>query len=165
MSALEFATLAHQGQRRKGNPDIEFITHPIAVSKQAELMATSYVANNHDLFYGSGPKLNGAGFIHDVRESAFLHDVVENTHVKIEEIAGRFGDRIAMIVAILTQQKHRNYFEYIVEDIIELQCTEAIIIKIADISHNISTWPEKKGSILDKWKLAKYMLEQSILRI
>jgi (p)ppGpp synthase/HD superfamily hydrolase len=77
--ALAFATTAHAGQIRKsvGAP---YITHPIAVA--------SLVGE-----YGGDE---------DQAIAALLHDVMEDCGVTSEEIARRFGARVAAIVAACT---------------------------------------------------------------
>ena len=61
-SALEFSSAAHKGQVRKSGED--YISHPIAV---AEILTTW--------------KLDSKALC-----AALLHDVVEDTHVSIENI-------------------------------------------------------------------------------
>lgn len=77
--AREFATCAHQGQRRKytGNPYIE---HPEAVA--------GWVTRA-----GLGPEAIAA---------AWLHDVVEDCGVRPFLIDAYFGSRVAKLVAMLT---------------------------------------------------------------
>lgn len=74
-----FATRAHDGQVRKytGEP---YIVHPIAVAG---------LVRSVDLD-------------DEVVAAAFLHDVVEDCGVGIEEIAGRFGSRVAKFVGEVT---------------------------------------------------------------
>ncbi len=78
--ALEFASSAHEGQRRKqtGRP---FIEHPIAV---ARLIADR-------------------GYDGPVLAAAYLHDVTEKTEVGPEEIGERFGPEVGTLVAALTE--------------------------------------------------------------
>jgi len=73
--AIEFAARAHRGQCRKGS-DAPYIVHPVAVGRM--LLAS-----------GCSPTLAIAGF---------LHDVVEDTPVTLEEIRGAFGDEVARLV-------------------------------------------------------------------
>ena len=81
--------------------------------------------------------------------SAFLHDVVEDTDVTIEEINERFGEEVAKIVDALTKiqrlklskitseefeaEDHRKIFIGMAKDI------RVIIIKLADRLHNMRT--------------------------
>ena len=77
--AIEFATLAHQGQTRKYTNE-NYIVHPLEV---AELVAT--VPHTEDMLV-----------------AAILHDTVEDTPVTIEEIHRIFGFRVALLVENLT---------------------------------------------------------------
>ena len=79
LSALSYATKAHEGQFRKdGGP---YITHPILVS--------CVVA-----YYGGDESMICA---------ALLHDVVEDTDATREDIATHFGEDVAKLVDSLTK--------------------------------------------------------------
>jgi guanosine-3',5'-bis(diphosphate) 3'-pyrophosphohydrolase len=70
--AVEWATRMHASQRR----DVDhapFILHPLEVAAL----------------------LSGRGLADDVVVAGILHDVVEKTDATIEDIRGRFGERIA----------------------------------------------------------------------
>lgn len=139
--AFEFAARHHEGQFRKtGDP---FITHPVAV---AELVA------NLELD-------------HLAIAAALLHDVQEDCGVKNEEIAERFGPRVARLVEALTKleklpmnvreidpmrgttqsQNLRKMFLAMAEDL------SVVLIKLCDRLHNMRTlWafpPEKQRRI------------------
>jgi guanosine-3',5'-bis(diphosphate) 3'-pyrophosphohydrolase len=77
--AYDFAEAAHRGQRRKD--DRAFIAHPVRV---ARLLAAR-------------------GYDEEVVAAALLHDVVEDTSVTLEEVRERFGDRVAELVACVTE--------------------------------------------------------------
>ncbi len=81
--ALELAERAHAGQIRNGSGGMAYIHHPIAV---AELLAE----HGHD---------------EETVAAALLHDVVEDSDVSIEAIAGRFGPRVASLVETLTDDE------------------------------------------------------------
>ena len=115
--AYRLAADAHEGQRRKddGTP---YITHPVAV---AELL--------HD-----------AGFDDEVVAAALLHDVVEDTEMDRDEIAERFGDRVAELVGALSEDdgiqdyedRKREHREQVAES-----GRDAIAIYIADKLSNL----------------------------
>lgn len=76
-SALVFAAVAHQNQKRKAT-NIPYIVHPVGVM----LILIEFNENDPDLL-----------------AAALLHDTVEDTHVTHEQIRREFGDRVAEIVA------------------------------------------------------------------
>ncbi len=123
--AYEFAYLKHDGIFRKsGEP---YVQHLIEV---AYICATLQ----------SGPV---------TISSAFLHDVVEDTEVTIEDITRLFGEEVARIVDSLTKiqrlklsrntqeefeaEDHRKIFLGMAKDL------RVIIIKLADRLHNLRT--------------------------
>jgi len=121
-NAYELALDAHRKQRRKsGEP---YILHPIAVAKisAAEI--------------GLGP----TAII-----SALLHDVVEDTEIKLNEIRDMFGARIAKIVDGLTKldsaynaespqaENFKKVLSTLVDDV------RVALIKMADRLHNMRT--------------------------
>ncbi|MCR5742310.1 MAG: HD domain-containing protein [Lachnospiraceae bacterium] len=83
--AYDFATTAHEGQFRKGST-IPFITHPTEV---CELVAT--LTDDEDVII-----------------AALLHDVVEDTKYTVEDIRGRFGDRVAGLVGYESEDKMKH---------------------------------------------------------
>ncbi len=129
--AFQFAYQLHQGQyRRSGEP---YICHPVAV---ASLL--------HDL--GGSAAMIAAGF---------LHDVVEDTDVTIEEIEQRFGSEVRRLVEGVTKlskinfksktesqaENFRRMFLAMAQDI------RVIVVKLADRLHNMRTlefMPEEK---------------------
>jgi putative nucleotidyltransferase with HDIG domain len=123
-SAIAFATKAHEGQYRKGKVEGEkeaFVNHPIEVSKIAEKLAKKY---NVDAEL--------------VKTAAILHDTVEDTDVTTAEIASKFSKEIAEIVSIVTNNKKKNY-ELFINDVLESGKREALVIKLADMTHNVAT--------------------------
>jgi len=79
LRAYAFAEAAHRGQRRKD--DRAFIAHPVRV---ARLLAAR-------------------GYDEEVVAAALLHDVVEDTAVTLSEVREQFGDRVADLVACVTE--------------------------------------------------------------
>jgi len=133
--ALRFSASAHRGQKRVSGED--FIQHSIAVARtlvEQQLDTTSIV-------------------------SALLHDVVEDSDIRPEDIAREFGPEVANIVDGLTKISSltfRSSAEQQVENYRKLLLSIAkdarvIIIKLADRLHNMRTLdplsPEKRARI------------------
>ena len=83
--AIIFATRAHSGQQRKGT-NTPYILHP--------LEAAAIVATMTD-----DPEIIAA---------AVLHDIVEDAHVSVDEIAARFCERVAKLVNSETENKRED---------------------------------------------------------
>ncbi len=81
--ALEMAERAHAGQTRSRSGGMAYIHHPVAV---AELLAEH-------------------GYGEETIAAALLHDVVEDSETSVEEIAARFGPRVARLVEALTDDE------------------------------------------------------------
>jgi (p)ppGpp synthase/HD superfamily hydrolase len=87
--ALEMAEEAHAGQTRNGSGGMAYIHHPVAV---AELLAAR-------------------GFDESTVAAALLHDVVEDSEAGIDDIAAGFGERVADLVAALTEDDSIEPFQ------------------------------------------------------
>jgi (p)ppGpp synthase/HD superfamily hydrolase len=118
--ALKFATKAHQlvGQKRKYSGE-DYIVHPIEVA--------GLVADN-----------NGTD---EMIAAAYLHDVVEDTGVSLEEIRAEFGDTVARLVDDLTNVSKPSDGNRRTRKALDLKHTaqsseEAKIIKLADLISN-----------------------------
>jgi guanosine-3',5'-bis(diphosphate) 3'-pyrophosphohydrolase len=121
--AYQLAHLAHQGQRRKSGE--RFIEHPISVARilaQLGMDATTIIA-------------------------AFLHDVVEDTDLELDDIIDIFGEEVAQIIDGLTKidkigfrnkdhERAENLRKMIVAMARDLR---VLIIKLADRLHNMRT--------------------------
>ena len=121
-AAFQFARKAHEGQTRKsGEP---YIIHPVAVAR--------IVAEELQL----GPNTVIA---------AFLHDVVEDTPVTLDEIREQFGDEVAFLVGVVTKKKKTNYetskqvdnYKQMLDSV--HYDIRAILLKLADRIHNMRT--------------------------
>ena len=120
--AREFASKAHASidQRRKYTGD-PYIVHPEAV---AELVAAT-----------------GAGT--EVIAAAWLHDVVEDTPVTLDQVRGEFGDEVAKLVDDLTDVSRRNDGNRATRVAIDREHTSradprAKTVKLADVVHNLA---------------------------
>lgn len=123
MNAREFCIMAHEGQKRKysGNP---FSDHPIAVA--------SILFNNDP----TTPQ--------EVLDTAYLHDVLEDTKYTIHDLrAAGFSEITISLVVECTNiysklpwpRAHRKHRE---AQRIKTISTEAKDIKVADSTHNMS---------------------------
>jgi GTP pyrophosphokinase len=142
-SAYEFAQSAHAGQKRDSGED--FIQHPLEVAAivfDLGMDSTSITA-------------------------AFLHDVVEDTEVDIEQIKKQFGSEVALLVDGVTklsrlafQSKQEQQMENLRKMFLAMtQDLRVIIIKLADRLHNMRTLkhlPEEKQKSIAQETLEIY---------
>lgn len=85
IDAIHFAAERHRNQRRKDAEASPYINHPLAL---ARLLAVD------------------AGIAdHDVLIAAVLHDTVEDTQTTLDELRERYGERVASVVAEVTDDK------------------------------------------------------------
>jgi len=121
--AVEFSQAAHQGQtRQSGDP---YISHPIAVARILTIL-----------------RLDAQAII-----AALLHDVVEDTEVTADQVAGKFGKPVAELVEGLSKldriqfetredaqaENFRKMLLAMARDV------RVILIKLADRLHNMRT--------------------------
>ncbi|MFE1645069.1 RelA/SpoT family protein [Microbacterium sp. P01] len=127
--AYAVAEKAHEGQKRQsGEP---YITHPLAV---AQILAE----------LGLGPRAIAA---------ALLHDTVEDTDYRLDELTAEFGDEVAMLVDGVTKLDKVKYGESAQAETVRKMIVamsrdiRVLLIKLADRLHNARTWgfvpPEK----------------------
>lgn len=119
--ALEFARQAHGPQTRKYTDQL-YIEHPKRVAETVR----------------SVPHTS------EMIAAAYLHDVVEDTDVKIEEIEQKFGSKVAELVHELTDEYMKAKYPHLnrrkrKEKEVERQAqmsVEAKTIKLADVIDN-----------------------------
>jgi GTP pyrophosphokinase len=130
--ALELAREAHAGQRRKqsGEP---FVEHPITVA--------ALLSDQGD-------------FDDPVIAAAYLHDVVEKTGVDLDQIQDRFGDEVASLVAVLSEDHDLLGYEQrkrALRDQVIAAGRPATIIYAADRVANLRDWtqlpPERRQAV------------------
>jgi (p)ppGpp synthase/HD superfamily hydrolase len=117
--AIRFAAEAHTGQYRKGTK-VPYIVHPLGVVRT----------------------LIDAGCGEPVVVAGVLHDVVEDTSHTLEELRGRFGPRVAELVAACTEPNH--FFDtwerrkrHTVEMLADTEDHDVLMVAIADKLDNI----------------------------
>lgn len=166
MNALEFATFAHVGQKRKDGKD--YITHPIAVAELAKGLAEYYFdrcINDKDTMeahwfwdcYSSKEH-----FIKCAEDAALLHDVVEDTEITIEDIEKNFDFQVMTAVKLVSKLEGEEYFDFIFR-LITSKHKLAMIVKIADLTHNLSDL--NKGSLKDKYRFAKQFIYNKLFNV
>lgn len=94
-----------------------------------------------------------------IRMAGYLHDVVEDTDISVEELAEAFTPQIAGVVKLLTKENglsHKRYIARLMDD------RFATVVKYADSLHNsmIERFPEEERDKHRKKKCLDY-LEQS----
>ncbi len=122
IEAYKFAESAHKGQKRSsGEP---YISHPVAVA---------YI-------------LIELGMDTDTICAAMLHDVVEDTDITLDMVAGSFGDDVAMLVDGVTKltKMSLSHEEMQAENVRKMllamsKDVRVIIIKLCDRLHNMRT--------------------------
>ncbi|MFA6296388.1 MAG: bifunctional (p)ppGpp synthetase/guanosine-3',5'-bis(diphosphate) 3'-pyrophosphohydrolase [Patescibacteria group bacterium] len=123
--AFTFANNCHAGQFRESKEP--YITHPLKVALfliDMNLDATTIIA-------------------------ALLHDTVEDTSIKLEDIKKEFGNEVAKLVSGVTKLKQavvyqENIKSYSAENIRRMflamaQDIRVVLIKLADRYHNMAT--------------------------
>jgi (p)ppGpp synthase/HD superfamily hydrolase len=149
--AIEIATAAHAGQKRK-NTGEDYITHPLKVAEIAEQI---FLEEFRPKFSDGADVIARKIYIVGV-----LHDVIEDTDVSMETIFNAFPDiHIVQALAKLTRHEGQTYFDFI-NEIIQHGSIIAKIVKIADIQHNMSDL--KEGSLKDKYRFALDKLKTRI---
>ncbi len=121
--AYEFASKAHEGQKRLSGED--YICHPLAVvSILVELQGDA-----------------------ETLAAAMLHDVVEDTSTKLDDVKASFGEEVAKLVdgvTKLSRIEFRSRFEEQVSNLRKMFLAMAedwrvVVIRLADRLHNLRT--------------------------
>ena len=96
----------------------------------------------------------------EVLSAAWLHDIIENTEIRFDELDKRFGSRVAVIVMALSKDKSlpiSTQEEQYVKQLRE-SSLEAKLIKLCDISTNLRELKLAKLSKARKTKYVKKMI-------
>ncbi len=116
LKALKFASVAHQGQKRKDSLNSPYISHPAAV----------------------GLILSNGQYPEETIIAGILHDVIEDTKFGYDDIEKQFGKSVADIVQHCSEDKLLPYNEqkdkYI--EHLEEAPIEALIVSGADLLAN-----------------------------
>jgi (p)ppGpp synthase/HD superfamily hydrolase len=150
--ALDFARIAHEGQfRRDGKP---YFTHVEAVANKVSTDWLSFTA-----YIGRAELYEHK---HNVVAAGFLHDVIEDCGITKEQLlTAGFSVLTVEIVDALTKKEGETYFDFIMRIHNGGPFREGVVaVKLADLWHNMNDNP-KEGSLLDKYRLAEYILQSS----
>ena len=115
----------------------------------------------------TGRKIFGPRFTSDAVKTAFLHDVVEDTHISLDELKKLdFSPEVIQAVGLLTKDKAFTYKQNI-ENIINSGNKLAMMVKYADNFENFtgdkSSWdPVKASSSQKKYFNSLNMLGQAL---
>ena len=97
LKAYEIAVKAHACQKRDGGED--YINHPIRVALRCA----------EDWHY-----MDDAQQVIENMQVALLHDVIENTHITLEDIKGEgFCEYVIELLDTLTRKSDQTYAQYI----------------------------------------------------
>lgn len=129
-SAKLFATECHKNQKRKFTNE-PYIIHPQEVSEMVAKI-------------GGSPEMVAA---------SWLHDVVEDCGIKIEEIRRRFGDKVSNLVSELTTPGNIDSgkkSEYIAKKM-ETMSSDGLTIKLCDRLNNVSGFKTAAPNFISKY--------------
>jgi len=122
--AVEFAAFKHRNQRRKGKDKLPYINHPIeGLSILWRIGKVRYIP---------------------VLVAIIIHDLIEDTDTKPEEIFSLFGQEVLDLVIEVTDDKSLPKAERKRLQIEDAKDTSfgARLIKIADKISNVNSWPD-----------------------
>lgn len=101
---------------------------------------------------------------------ALLHDVVEDTHVTMEELEAEFPKEVTDVLRLLTHDDSTDYFDYVRA----LKSNPAALtVKLADLTHNQdesritdpgAVPPQRLERWRKKYKKAREILEEPFIR-
>lgn len=142
--ALNFAAKAHQKQHIPGG-EIPYVTHVCNVCMEAVHATLQSPKEDIDL----------------VMQCALLHDTIEDTEVKYEDVARVFGQQVADGVLALTKDFELPKEEQMADSLKRIleQPAAVRIVKMADRINNLSDPPH----YWTKEKRQKYQIEASLI--
>jgi (p)ppGpp synthase/HD superfamily hydrolase len=137
-SALAQARSDHAGQVRNGSGGMPYVEHPIAVAARVEEQ----------------------GYGEETVAAALLHDVVEDSETTLDELREKFGEAVAGIVGVLTDDESiESYRERKAEhrERVAAAGAEAMAIYGADKLTNVITlraaYEDEGEAIRDEFKV------------
>lgn len=137
-TALEQARSAHEGQVRNGSGGMPYVEHPKAVAAL----------------------LDEQGYGEEVLAAALLHDVVEDSETTLDELRELFGETVAGMVGVLTDDESiEAYRERKAEhrERVAAAGEDALAIYAADKLTNVRmlgrTYAEKGEAVQEEFKV------------
>lgn len=98
---------------------------------------------------------------------AYLHDVVEDTGVKIDEIEKEFGTAVAECVALLTDEPGINRKERKAKTYAKMAASSngiALIVKACDRLANLRSCQANNSSLLQMYQKEHFVFKQAVFR-
>lgn len=119
LKAIEYTTIHHQGQYRKGSQK-PYAMHPISA---AMVLQRAGINNEH------------------VIVAALLHDLLEDTEVSYDDLTDEFNEHVARLVASVSEEKYKCWEERKQHtiDMLKTCNLETKQITLADKYHNLYT--------------------------
>ena len=147
----DLAKTLHDGQLRK-NGQPYFAAHVEPVYSAVKGLITHYF-----------PKMATSSVIEIAEGGALLHDAIEDKRATVDDLLRVHKVRrvYVTIAENLTRRSDETYYDFINRI---LNCdTLSIIVKLADIEHNMSDLAE--GSLKDKYRFARAFILNKISEI
>jgi (p)ppGpp synthase/HD superfamily hydrolase len=145
VTARSLAKQLHAGQKRKDGKD--YFTHVQAVADIVRVKLINYAISDTNVTD------------EEVVAAAYLHDTIEDCGITPDDLINAgFSSDVVDIVLALSRPKGETYFDFIRAICSSFQ--GAMIIKLADLEHNMSDLEE--GSLKDKYRFAKHMIETEL---
>lgn len=138
--------------------EVKEITNEESLLESARLLSKKAHSNQVDkagVDYFSGHISAVVSGVTSTKEKivAYLHDIVEDTDITIENIYEEFGEEIGNAVKAITKSGELDYTEYI-EGIKANELARAV--KIADLKHNMDLSRLKEVREKDVKRVKKY---------
>jgi len=154
----EFCRKAH-GKQIRWDGSNYFQNHCLPVAQSCIGSYGKYCPPEYHQYVGS--------LLNDLYCAALAHDLLEDTHVKVNLLLKMSNERVVRIVKSLTKPDGITYADYIHKLCFEInkETVFALIIKQADLEHNLSTLiGEKHKQRRDKYELASLYIRERLFR-
>lgn len=145
--AIEFAFIKHKDQvDKQGKP---YILHCVRILS----VLSNMLGKLHNEFDFEKAL--------DIQIVGVLHDIIEDTNIKEQEIRDLFGDRVANAIVAISRcdkEPYETYLQRVAENEI------ALIVKLVDIEDNLLPWrldklsEDKRNYFIKKYAEAKKIL-------